>query len=289
MNIYGHTGVREQLDRIAALAVAPQSFLFAGPRQLGKFLIASEFAGKLSGGSATVDTALGDVLVIGRDGETRETDRRNPEALSVADIRRAEDFLSRFPGFGKYRVVIIDEADRLTLSAENALLKILEEPNSTSIIILVTHLPGQLLPTVRSRLFTVAFSPLTSRELRTHFPGVDVPDFFFSLGLPGLITEVVQNPVGFTETKDLLRSLFQLSRLTWVERLNLAEKLASVPDELSDLLEMWLIGLERQRGEQSMQSVAFVTFLDAVLGTLDQVSRREGNPRLLLEKLFTQV
>jgi hypothetical protein len=37
-----------------------------------------------------------------------------------------------------------------------------------------------------------------------------------------------------------------------------------------------------------MQSVAFVTFLDAVLETLDQVSRKEGNPRLLLEKLFTQ-
>lgn len=288
MDIYGHAGVREQLDRIAASAVTPQSFLFTGPRQLGKFLVASEFAEKLSGGGATTETALGDVLVIGRDGATPETDMAKSAALSVADIRRAEAFLSRFPGSGKYRVVIIDEADQLTHAAENALLKILEEPNSTSVIILVTHLPGQLLPTVRSRLFTVTFTPLTSSELRTHFPKVDVPDFFFSLGLPGLIAEAAQDPIVFAAKKDRLRGLFQLTRLTWADRLNLAEKLASAPDDLSDLLEMWLIGLERQRGEQSMQSVAFVTFLDAVLETLDQVSRKEGNPRLILEKLFTQ-
>ncbi|MGB4834138.1 MAG: hypothetical protein WBP40_03860, partial [Candidatus Moraniibacteriota bacterium] len=68
MDIYGHAGVREQLDRIAASAVTPQSYLFTGPRQLGKFLVASEFAEKLSGGGATTETALGDVLVIGRDG-----------------------------------------------------------------------------------------------------------------------------------------------------------------------------------------------------------------------------
>ncbi|MGB4942944.1 MAG: AAA family ATPase, partial [Candidatus Moraniibacteriota bacterium] len=263
-----------------------QSFLFAGPRQLGKFLVALEFAQKLSGAQGSAEDVTGDVLVIGR--RERSDDKASKAAgLSVSDIRHAEAFLSRFPGGGKYRVVIIDEADQLTHAAENALLKILEEPNSTSVIILVTHVPGRLLPTVRSRLFTVAFAPLAPEELQSHFPKVDVPDFFFSLGLPGLIEEAAVDPMAFAQKKELLRGLFRLSRLTWAERLSLAERLASQSDDLPGLLELWLIGLERQRGEQAMQSVAFVTFLDRVLETLDQVSQREGNPRLMLERLFT--
>ncbi len=286
MDICGHDTVRAQLDRMADIGVMPQSFLFAGPRQLGKFLVALEFAHKLSGTHGSTEDASSDVLVIGR---PVPSDEKTTAAvgLSVNDIRQAETFLSRYPGGGKYRVVIIDEADRLTHAAENALLKILEEPNSTSVIILVTHVPGRLLPTVRSRLFTMAFVPLTSDELRSHFPRVDVPDFFFSLGLPGLIAEASFDPAAFTLKKELLRGLFQLSRLSWTERLALAERLASQSDILPGLLELWLIGLERQRGEQAMRSVAFVTFLDRVLETLDHVSQREGNPRLILEKLFT--
>lgn len=285
MDISGHKSTREHLARIATLKTVPQSFLFSGPQRLGKFLVALEFAERLAGLSFSDDSHHADLLIIGRASET-DVDEKKP-ALSVEEIREAEDFLSRFPTIGKYRVVIIDEADRLTPSAENALLKILEEPNSTSIIILVTHRPGRLLPTVRSRLFTVTFTPLTSAEIHQFFPKAELPEFFLSLGLPGLVVESLRDVEGFEKKKELLRGLFQLSRLSWAKRIALAEKLASEPEQLPDILEMWISGLARQRGDQAMQSVAFVTFLEGGLETLDRVTEKEGNPRLLLEKLFT--
>lgn len=274
---------------MASLPVMPQCFLFSGPRRLGKFSVALEFAETLTNiPAAGVYTEGGDILVIGRPEQLPTAEPKASPAILVEDIREASEFLSRFPSMGKYRVVIIDTAERLTVSAENALLKVLEEPNSTSVIILVTHLPGKLLPTVRSRLFGVAFTPLPADELHAFFIDSNVPDFFFSLGLPGLVAAATESPADFDKQKNLLRGLFQLSRLTWKERISLAERIAADPDGISDLLEIWLTGLRRQQQEETLRSPAFAGFLEALLETLDRVSLREGNPRLLLEKLFTR-
>lgn len=288
MDICGHADIRKQLARIATQGIIPQSFLFSGPRQLGKFLVAQEFAEVLSGNSFSDGAHHADILIIGRPVEdaTKDDESMKRRALSVDEIRQAGDFLSRFPTEGKYRVVIIDEADRLTPPAENALLKVLEEPNSTSIIILVTHRPAQLLPTVRSRLFPVSFRPLPAAELAQFFPAAKLPDFFFSLGLPGLVAEAARDTEEFEKKKDLLRGLFQLSRLSWAERIALAEKLANETEALPDILEIWLSGLSRKQVSQAMRSISFAAFLEAGLETLDHVTEKEGNPRLLLEKLF---
>ncbi len=286
MNICGHTFVRERLNTLATSSRMPQSYLFSGPRQLGKFLVAFEFARKLAGGDAATSVAEDDIFIIGRSQESASAP--SPASLSVAEIRQAEVFLSRFPGGGRYRVVIIDGAERLTHAAENALLKMLEEPNSTSVIILVTHLPGRLLSTVRSRLFGVIFDPLSTEELRAYFTGAEVPDFFYSLGLPGLIALAIEHPEAFDHLKDHWRKLFQLSRLTWSERFGLAQILANETEDLPGVLEVWIAGLSRQRRAQMMESTDFADFLSVALETLDRVSQREGNSRLLLEKLFAQ-
>lgn len=275
---------------MASLSAMPQSFLFSGPRRLGKFSVAREFAQILTNtpvDGMTVDG--GDIITIGRWTQPSRGESEISPALSVEDIRKADEFLSRFPTTGKYRVAIIDAAERLTLSAENALLKMLEEPNSTSVIILITHLPGKLLPTVRSRLFNITFPLLPPDEVRTFFSNSKIPDFFFSLGLPGLIAAAGETPEVFEKQKNLLRGLFQLSRLTWKERLSLAERMAEDPDGISALLEVWLVGLRRQQNEETWRSLAFAKFLEALLETLDRISLREGNPRLLLEKLFTKI
>lgn len=290
MKVTGHTKIREQLRQIAAQLTLPQSFLFAGPSRVGKFQVALEFAQCLSGTQAVAYERGGDILILGRSGpEAAEETVSSSGVLSVASIREAEAFLSRFPVFGRHRVVIIDAAERLNVAASNALLKLLEEPNSTSVVILVTHLPRQLLPTVLSRLFTLTFEPLTEVELRIAFPQVEAPDFFFSLGLPGLIAEAGADVESFEKNKTLLRGLFRLSQLTWAERFALAEQLSSDPERLPGVLETWIIGLRRQRAGQALQTLPFAHFLEAALETLDRVTAREGNPRLLLEKLFTRI
>jgi DNA polymerase-3 subunit delta' len=72
------------------------------------------------------------------------------------------------PFEGNRRVLIVDEADRLNIQAANSILKALEEPPESSLIILVTSRPYALLDTVRSRCQTLNFAPLSPAELESY-------------------------------------------------------------------------------------------------------------------------
>jgi DNA polymerase-3 subunit delta' len=88
-------------------------------------------------------------------------------AVTVEEIRRVNRFLSMTAHDGGYRVVIVDPADDMNASAANALLKNLEEPPSRTLFMLVSHSPGRLLPTIRSRCQTVRLQPLDTASLRS--------------------------------------------------------------------------------------------------------------------------
>lgn len=76
---------------------------------------------------------------------------------------------------GGYRVCIVDAADDMNVNAANALLKILEEPPPNAILLLISHAPGSLLPTIRSRCRRLALKPLDDEGL---LPALDrlLPD-----------------------------------------------------------------------------------------------------------------
>src|SRR5258706_15589440 len=86
-------------------------------------------------------------------------------SIKVDDVREAIERTAYRPFEGRWRVVIVDEADTLVAPAQNALLKTLEEPPSSSVFILVTARPDVLLPTVRSRCPQLRFRPLSPGDL----------------------------------------------------------------------------------------------------------------------------
>ncbi|MBN9079508.1 MAG: DNA polymerase III subunit delta' [Rhizobiales bacterium 65-79] len=86
--------------------------------------------------------------------------------VTVEEIRRVNRFLSMTAHDGGYRVVIVDPADDMNTNAANALLKSLEEPPSRTVFLLISHSPGRLLPTIRSRCQTVRLKPLDAQSLR---------------------------------------------------------------------------------------------------------------------------
>jgi DNA polymerase-3 subunit delta' len=85
--------------------------------------------------------------------------------IKVELARDAIDRAQFRPFEGRWRVTLIDQADGLERSAQNALLKVLEEPPSRAVFLLVTALPDLLLPTVRSRCPQLRFRPLTPSEV----------------------------------------------------------------------------------------------------------------------------
>jgi DNA polymerase-3 subunit delta' len=94
-----------------------------------------------------------DLLVLERAVEGGKTKK----SISVDQARDLPEFFSKSPSQARYRVAIIDAADDLNLNAANALLKVLEEPPERGVLFLVTHAPGRLLATIRSRCRRLAF------------------------------------------------------------------------------------------------------------------------------------
>ena len=116
-----------------------------------------------------------DLMVIER-GYDEKRDRLRTEIV-VDDIRRAVDFMHLKSAMGGWRVVIVDCADEMNRNSANALLKILEEPPQRTLLLLVSHAPGGLLPTIRSRCRRLELAPLPDAivsELIHHYePGLD--------------------------------------------------------------------------------------------------------------------
>lgn len=92
-----------------------------------------------------------------------QTGKRRGEIV-VEDVRRLSAFLGLTTGAGSWRVAVVDVADEMNRNAANALLKGLEEPPQHTLFLLISHCPGRLLPTIRSRCHMLRLSPL-SEEL----------------------------------------------------------------------------------------------------------------------------
>lgn len=97
-----------------------------------------------------------DLLVLERMGE----DGKLRKVIPVDDARRLSEFFSKSPASAPHRVAIVDAADDLNVNAANALLKTLEEPPPRGVLMLVSHSPGRLLSTIRSRCRRLTFQPL---------------------------------------------------------------------------------------------------------------------------------
>lgn len=120
-----------------------------------------------------------DLLFVVPEGKKRQ--------ILIDHIRKIRDFLSLKTFEGGYKAVIIDDAHRMNDVAANAFLKILEEPPPRTVIILITHLPDNLLPTIVSRTQIVPFVPLPKKVLgeilqeRFEIPEEEL-EFYMSVG-----------------------------------------------------------------------------------------------------------
>src|SRR5271165_3875096 len=150
----------------ATLAWRFARFLFANPDPRARLVReASDLAVDLSHPAARSLAALAhpDFALVRR--EWRPSSKGFATEIGVDIVRRALQVFQMSAAFGGWRICIVDCAEDLNRSSANALLKMIEEPPARSLILIVSHRPGQVLPTIRSRCRRLRLDPLTTSEV----------------------------------------------------------------------------------------------------------------------------
>ena len=162
-DITGHRRVVELLSRSIARGTLPPSLIFAGPPGTGKRATALAVAQLLNclkprDGDACGECAQCTRVARGVHPDVLMIEPGDSGSIKIDAVRDAVDRAGYRPFEGKRRVLVIADADALVAAAQNALLKTLEEPPSSSVFILITSRPDMLLQTVRSRCIRLTFA-----------------------------------------------------------------------------------------------------------------------------------
>jgi len=162
-NILGHNNIKKQLQTSIENGKVSHAYIFSGKKGIGKTMLAKAFA------DALTDKSVADVTVV-----TNEKYDVKTVAFSVDTVRGARTEMYTRPYLANKRVFIFPQADTMTIGAQNALLKVFEEPPEYCVIILLAENDNLLLPTIRSRAITVRFAPLSdelvSEYLKQKYP-----------------------------------------------------------------------------------------------------------------------
>ncbi len=168
----------EQFASAWATRKLHHAWLLAGPRGVGKGTFAHAAARRVLADAAGPPSSLPGIesddehpmvklVEAGSHPDMRRLERLVNEKtgnlarnISVDQVRGLGDLFDLSPAMSDWRVVIIDSVDELEPAGANALLKMLEEPPPNSIFFLVSHAPGRLLPTIRSRCRRLDFQSL---------------------------------------------------------------------------------------------------------------------------------
>lgn len=246
---FGHAAAARTLATAARSGRLHHAWIIAGPKGVGKATLAWRFTrALLAHGAANCPDDLSvpvdhpvrhlisalahpDVALIRRPWDHEK--KRLRTVVTVEEVRRLRGFFSQHASAGGYRIAIVDPADDMNPSAQNALLKILEEPPARALLLLVSHAPGALLPTTRSRCRLLTLRSLDEQSMSEAVaalaPGVDQKqrDLLAALaeGAPGrALALAATEAVGlYREIVDVLQGL---PRLNGAKLFALAEKMA---------------------------------------------------------------
>lgn len=284
--IVGHEQVILHLQHAIANNKVSHSYIFTGEPGSGKKLLASMFAMTLQCKEKGVDPCLKcdsckkalsknhpDIISI-----THE----KPNSISVEDIR--EQLIGDVaikPYESPYKVYIMNDADKMTPQAQNALLKTIEEPPAYAVILLLTDNADALLPTIRSRCVRLDLRPVSDNLVKNYLmEKLHIPDYeaqvdaSFAQGNIGKAEEAATSEEFADMTKNSLRILKYAESMEVSELVEAVKKLAEDKNNIYDYLDLFLLWYRDVLMFKATREVDNLVFKEEINAIKDQARDR---------------
>lgn len=278
-----HATTKSQLDRI--IKNPAHALLLLGLNGIGKGSIARELVASLL--RVAPEQAITHAYV-------KNVEPAN-DTISIDQIREVQKFLQlKTVGTGQIRrIVCLEHADALTPEAQNALLKLLEEPPADTVIILTAQHKRRLLPTILSRVQTVQVLSPTQDQLASHFSGQTDEDvrkaYLLSGGLPGLMQGILADD----QSHPLLQQVVvakDLLRTPAFERLAAVDALVKQKESLDTLLSAFeriaQSGLAQAGNAANTNQIKHWHALQKEVFLTRDALAKNANPKLALTNMF---
>ena len=253
--IIGHQQITEQLQQTVASDRIAGAYLFVGPTGVGKETVARYFTQLIFCEQDTQPpTACGTCLACRKVDSGNHPDLQfiRPEGslLKIGQIRELQKQIIYEPLEASRKVYILTDVERMNEEAENCLLKTLEEPPASSVLILLTSNIRALLPTTRSRCQILQFHPMPTQELAEILverfsvaPEQATPLAITAEGVIGkALTQLEKGDVLTEEVPEILKTTDQLAAF------RLAEHIKDNPETLGELVTWYRDLLFLQQG-----------------------------------------
>ena len=297
-DVIGQKSVIAHMKKALQLQTVSHAYILNGEKDMGKKLIADIFSTALqceAGGDEPCMECRSCKQAVGRNHpDIKWITHEKPASISVDEIReQLVNDMGIKPYSGRYKIYIIDEGEKMTPSAQNTLLKTIEEPPAYGIVIILTANREMLLQTILSRCVSLNLRPLDSRDIQRYLmEKVNMPDYRaamaakFAGGNLGKAMDMASSE-DFNQMKDdVVRTMKNLEKMTAVD-INQTIKEMSVYKENIDsylsLVTTWFRDVLLRKASMEKSQLIFADE-GAIIKKQADVASYEG-----LEEIFKEI
>ena len=246
-NIIGHEDIKRYFRKAIESGQIAHSYIFEGIEGVGKKTMAQEVAkillcedenkpcGKCRACKLVESGNNPDINFVDKDTKVTKIDTIREKVVKDMEIKP----------FGNYKVIIINEADTVTVEGQNAMLKTIEEPPSYGIIILMTQNLSKLLPTIISRCIHVKFNPLNRGQMLEYLKHKSLSEqkkmvyAQFSEGSIGIVNKLIEDEAFLEQRTKAVDYLLALDKLDLMQMYNMVKELCEDKLAIGQILNFW--------------------------------------------------
>lgn len=278
-SVLGHTQQKNLLEEILKKGKLSGVYLLSGESGIGKKMFAHDVARHVL--RTDSDIANNPDYMFLMTGISKDTGKITD--ISIDDALRLKRWAYQRPLYGLHKIAVIDDAEKLSDEAANALLKLLEETPPYVSVFLISSFPRAIISTILSRCFQIEFSLLADNDVREVLRAAHLQETdsqlvsSIALGRPGYALQCVRGDV----MRDIMKASEELKLFCAqpiAERLLYTKQLAD--HERTGEIILWWLTLARKR---MLEDAATAMLVRSLVSVVAHLSESKNNKRLALD------